>query len=74
MPAFPLTARGGGLAVAELQAQLPARGHALAGADDGAVGVAHEQMSAVGGDDLCFEFQTERSSGRRWQGPECSLC
>jgi hypothetical protein len=39
-----------------------------------AVGVAHEQMSAVGGDDLCFEFQTERSSGRRWQGPECSLC
>ena len=39
-----------------------------------AVGVAHEQMSAVGGDDLCFEFQTGRSSGRCRQGPECSLC
>ena len=39
-----------------------------------AVRIAHEQMSAVGGDDLCFEFQTERSSGRLRQGPECSLC
>jgi hypothetical protein len=39
-----------------------------------AIGVAHEQMSTVGGDDLCFEFQTERSSGRSRQGPECSLC
>jgi hypothetical protein len=38
------------------------------------IGVSHEQMSTIGSDDLCFEFQTERSSGRPRQGRECSLC